>query len=267
MHSFARLILLSLLGLSLSACSLLSYLPKGSDDPENGDEVPEVDTNRPAAEIYQEAHQALKNGSLDGAIKRFNALESRYPFGTYAQQAQIELIYAYFRQREWEQGIATARRFLREYPSHPAADYALYMQGRINFERSLGLLESNLRWKWFNIDGAERDTQYARGAFVAFANLVQRYPNSPYAIDARQRMLFLKDRVARHDLAIARYYLKRGTYVAAANRAQDILAEFSGTDAVLPALDILIASYKALGLSDMEQQVRSLREQARGQTG
>ncbi|MFZ5532285.1 MAG: outer membrane protein assembly factor BamD [Pseudomonadota bacterium] len=265
MRSVARSLLVLLLGLGLSACSLLSYLPKGSGDAEE-DKTPAVDTNRPAAEIYREAHQALQSESFDGAVKRFNALESRYPFGPYAQQAQIELIYAYYRQREWEQGIATAQRFLREYPSHPNADYVLYMQGRINFERSLGLLESTVRWRWLDIDGAERDTQYARGAFAAFSNLLRRYPDSPYAADARQRMLFLKDRVARHDLAVARYYLERGTYVAAANRAQDVLAEFSGTDAVLPALDILIESYQALGLADMEQQMRALRA-SKGQTG
>ncbi|HXF08371.1 MAG TPA: outer membrane protein assembly factor BamD [Candidatus Acidoferrales bacterium] len=266
MRSVARSVLVLLLALFLSACSLLSYLPGSSGDPENGDDEPAVNTNRPAAEIYHEAHQALQSESFDSAIKRFNALESRYPFGPYAQQAQIELIYAYYRQREWEQGIATAQRFLREYPSHPNADYVLYMQGRINFERSLGLLESTVRWRWLNIDGAERDTQYARGAFAAFSNLLRRYPDSPYAADARQRMLFLKNRVAKHDLAVARYYLERGTYVAAANRAQDILAEFSGTDAVLPALDILIDSYKALGLSDMEQQARALRS-GQGQAG
>lgn len=258
MPAYVRVLLVVLFGFSLSACSLMQYLPSGSSDPE--EDQPEIDTNRSAADLYREAHAALESESFDGAIKRFNALEARYPFGTYAQQAQLELIYAYYRQREWEMGISTAQRFLREYPSHPAADYALYMQGRINFERSLGLVESNLRWKWLNIDGAERDTQYARGAFTAFSNLVRRYPNSPYAADARQRMLFLKDRVARHELAVARYYLERGTYVAAANRAQDILAEFSGTDAVLPALDILIESYRALGLSDMERQVRALRE-------
>jgi len=265
MPSYARVVLVLLFGLSLSACSLMKYLPSGSSDPE--DEEPAVDTNRPAAEIYREAHAALESESFDGAIKRFNALESRYPFGAYAQQAQIELIYAYYRQREWDMAISTAQRFLREYPSHPQADYVLYMQGRINFERSLGLVESTLRWKWLDIDGAERDTQYARGAFTAFANLVRRYPDSPYAADARQRMLFLKDRVARHDLAVARYYLARGTYVAAANRAQDILAEFSGTDAVLPALDILVEAYKALGLSDMERQVRALRDEARSKAG
>ena len=166
MPSYARLVLALLFSLSLSACSLMQYLPSGSSDPE--DEEPAVNTNRPAAEIYREAHTALESESFDGAVKRFNALESRYPFGAYAQQAQIELIYAYYRQREWDLGISTAQRFLREYPSHPHADYVLYMQGRINFERSLGLVESTLRWKWLDIDGAERDTQYARGAFTAF---------------------------------------------------------------------------------------------------
>jgi outer membrane protein assembly factor BamD len=265
MPSYARVVIVLLFGLSLSACSLLQYLPAGSS--KTDEEEPGVDTNRPAAEIYREAHKALEDESFDPAIKRYNALESRYPFGAYAQQAEIELIYAYYRQKEWEMGISTAQRFLREYPSHPQADYVLYMQGRINFERSIGLVESSLRWKWLDIDGAERDTQYARGAFTAFSNLLSRYPNSIYAADARQRMLFLKDRVARHDLAVARYYLARGTYVAAANRAQDILAEFSGTDAVLPALDILVDAYKALGLSDMERQVRALRDDARGKAG
>ncbi|MES1993474.1 MAG: outer membrane protein assembly factor BamD [Pseudomonadota bacterium] len=265
MPSYARVVLALLFGFSLSACSLLQYLPTGSSKTDQ--EEPGIDTNRPAAEIYREAHKALEDESFDPAIKRYNALESRYPFGAYAQQAEIELIYAYYRQKEWEMGISTAQRFLREYPSHPQADYVVYMQGRINFERSIGLVESSLRWKWLDIDGAERDTQYARGAFTAFSNLLSRYPNSPYAADARQRMLFLKDRVARHDLAVARYYLARGTYVAAANRAQDILTEFSGTDSVVPALDILVTSYKALGLSDMEHQVRTLRDEARGKAG
>lgn len=220
------------------------------------------------AEMYARAHAALIDHDYGVAVDRYNALEARYPFGVYARRAQIELIFAQYMMSEWESALATSNRFLREYPSHPQVDYVYYMRGRINFERSIGLLERTwLNRTGLNTDNVKRDTEYVRGAFSNFAMLLRRFPDSEYAPDAYQRMVFLKNRLAEKELGIAEFYFRRGTFVAAANRAQDILIRYQGTPAIIPTLDLLIDAYRELGMNDLAQQVERVRELNRDRFG
>lgn len=203
-------------------------------------------------EMYERAAESLSSENYSEAVQRLNDLQSRYPFGDYAQQAQLELIYAHYRLRQWEEALAAADRFLREYPRHRNVDYAYYMKGLINFERSIGMLEEI----WPYVDNAHMDSTFARNALDTFATLLRRFPGSDYAADTRQRIIFLNNRLARHELYITDYYYRRGAYVAAINRAKEILKRYPRTPSAYRALEILADAYKALGMKELEDEAR-----------
>lgn len=203
-------------------------------------------------EMYERAAESLSSENFSEAVQRLNDLQTRYPFGDYAQQAQLELIYAHYRLRQWEEALAAADRFLREYPRHRHVDYAYYMRGLIDFERSIGMLEEI----WPYVDNAHMDPTYARNALDTFVTLLRRFPDSEYAADARQRIVFLNNRLARHELYIADYYYRREAYVAAINRAQDILKRYPRTPSAYRALEILADAYGALGMKELEAEAR-----------
>ncbi len=201
-----------------------------------------------AAKLHSEAKDALKDGNFEQASKLYEALESRYPYGAYSQQAQLEQIYSYYKQHETASAISEADRFIKAHPNHPGVDYAYYMKGLANFNDDLGL---------FGIynphDLAERDMKPSRESFDAFKELVSRYPDSRYADDARIRMRYLLNVMAHADLATARYYYGRQVYLAAANRAQEVLKRYPRTASTEEALYILARSYDALGLHDLQK--------------
>ena len=217
----------------LSACSLL---------PEKIDET----KNWSAAKLYSEARDELSSGNYDSAVKHFEKLESRYPFGTYAQQAQMEIAYAYYRQGDQAQALAAVERFIKLHPNHPSVDYMYYLRGLVNFNDRLGLFDFLARQ-----DQTERDPKAAREAFDSFKLLAERFPNSIYTKDAIDRMKYLVDALAQHDVHVANYYYRRGAYLAAANRAQSAVKEYSGAPAVEEALYVMVRSYDALGLTDL----------------
>jgi outer membrane protein assembly factor BamD len=228
-HSLALILLLA-----LTACGLLSH----------NDGKPAAST--PVEELYATAKGELEGRNYERAIKSFETLQSRYPYGRYAQQAQLEIAYAYYKQKEGDSAIAAADRFIKQYPNNARVDYAYYLKGLINFNEDLGLLGGIVRQ-----DLSERDPNAAREAFESFKELITRFPSSRYAPDSRLRMQYLINTLARYEIHVASHYLRRGAYVAAANRAKEVLTNYAQTPATLDALKIMVQSYDALGLKEL----------------
>ncbi|MEZ5671553.1 MAG: outer membrane protein assembly factor BamD [Thiotrichaceae bacterium] len=201
-----------------------------------------------AQKIYNEAKDYFNSGDYERAIKYYEILEARYPFERLTQQAQLDVIYAYYRYEEPESAIAAADRFIKQYPRHPFVDYSYYMKGLINFERNISPLD-----KIFPVDKSQRDTKTEIAAFSDFATLVKLFPKSKYSQDARQRMIFLRNNLAMNEVHVANFYIKRGAYVAAVNRAKIVLEKYQGTPAVPESLIILAKCYKIMGMTELLQ--------------
>lgn len=199
-----------------------------------------------AEKLYREAKEALDGGQYDLAIKRYETLESRFPYGRYSQQGQLEIAYAYYKQSEQASAVAATERFMKLHPNHPNVDYAYYLKGLVYFNEDLGLLGKISRQ-----DRTERDPKAARESFDAFKELVQRFPESKYTPDALARMKYLVNALASHEVHVARYYMKRGAYVAASNRAQYALRNYPQAPAQEEALLIMIQAYDVLGMPEL----------------
>lgn len=211
-------------------------------------EKPDPTKDWSAARLYQAAKERLVNKDYEQAIDYYEKLESRYPFGSHSQQAQLDLTYAYYKNDEPASAIASADRFIKLHPRHPNVDYAYYIKGLANYVKTGGFL-SRLVQK----DYTKRDTGAAMEAFRDFSELVRRFPDSKYSEDAAQRMLFLKNTLAMHEVHVARYYMTRGAYVAAANRARYVVENYQRTPAMPDALVVLAKAYKAMQLSDLSE--------------
>jgi outer membrane protein assembly factor BamD len=196
--------------------------------------------------IYSAAREELDSRNYQKAIGYYEKLESRYPYGRYAQMAQIESAYAYWKDNETAQALAACDRFIKMHPDHPNVDYAYYLKGRINFNDDLGVM-GYLAQK----DMTERDPRAAQDAFDAFRELVTRFPQSKYAADARSRMTYLVNALASAEVNVAEYYLRRGVYVAAVNRAQYALTNYPRAPAIERALTVLVKAYDAMGLTEL----------------
>ncbi|WP_295406756.1 outer membrane protein assembly factor BamD [uncultured Thiocystis sp.] len=194
-----------------------------------------------AAKLYAEAASELDSSNYTRAVELYEKLESRYPFGRYAMQAQLDVAYAHYRAEEPEKAVAAADRFIKLYPQNPFVDYAYYLKGIVNYNRSVGFLD-----RYIPTDPSQRDPGSALDAFTDFSALVERFPDSKYAEDARQRMLYLRNNLAKHEVNVARYYMRRGAYLAAVNRANYVIERFQRTSAVEDALEVLIDAYRAL---------------------
>lgn len=197
--------------------------------------------------IYAEAEDKMKSRDYEKAIKYFQVLESRYPHGRYATQAQLELIYAHFKKNDPASCIAAADRFIKLHPNHPNIDYAYYMKGMATFNER-GIVE-----KLTEQQISDRDPKSLRESFLAFKELVTRYPDSRYTKDATLRMTYLVNTLADHELHVARYYMKRTAYVAALNRAKYVLEYYPDSPAIEEALVIMISAYDSLGMDDLKQ--------------
>ncbi|GAA3708790.1 outer membrane protein assembly factor BamD [Oceanisphaera sediminis] len=206
------------------------------------DEVPD----EPPEVLYQDAQERLQAGNFIRAAELLEAMDSRYPFGAYSNQVQLDLIYAYYKQDDTARALANIDRFIRLNPNHPSVDYAQYMRGLTNMAT-----DHNFFQELLDIDRADRDPAYARQAFADFRQLLRQYPDSVYAADARARMVALKNRLAKYDLSVARFYMKRGAWLAAANRAKFVVQSYPDTDTLQPALQIMTQAYDKLGLSEM----------------
>jgi outer membrane protein assembly factor BamD len=199
-----------------------------------------------AARLYSEAKDELSEGNYQQAIKLYEKLEARFPYGRFAQQAQLELAYAHFKDNDAASAVAAADRFIKLHPNHPNVDYAHYLKGIIWFNEDRGIMA-----RFADQDPSERDPKAARDSFEAFRELTQKFPESRYAADATQRMNWLVNALASHEVHVARYYLARGAHVAAANRAQFALKNYPQAPALEEALFILVRSYDQLGMNEL----------------
>jgi outer membrane protein assembly factor BamD len=203
--------------------------------------------------LYKKAHKSLDSYDFNGAIKAYEQLNARFPFTDEARQARLDLIYAYYRAGEGESATDAADTFIRENPTHPRVDYAWYIKGLVDFERTPNAIES-----LFHADLTKRPPSTARKSFAAFKTVVEQYPKSEYAHDSLQRMVYLRDRLASYEVHVARYYFKRGAYIAAAQRAKNAVENYDGAPAVREALDLLIQCYDRLGLEPLATQTREV---------
>ena len=235
-HSLAVFLLLT-----LTACSIFEPLPDGSAP------LKQI----PVEEIYSQAKQELNDENYESAIKLYETLQSRYPYGRYAQQALLEVAYAYYRQGEAEMSISAADRFIKQYPNNPYVDYAYYVKGLANFRGEISIINS-----FSGQDQTERDPKAAQDSFAAFKDLVNRFPNSKYAPDSRVRMQYLINTLAKYELHVASYYLRRGAHIAAVNRAQGILTQYPNSTSTRDALKILAQAYDAMGMTDLRDDAR-----------
>jgi len=222
--------------LTLSATVILTACSSSKDETaRRGTEV----------EIYERAQKYLDNSSWTLAIETLQILEENFPFGTYADHSQLELIYAYFKANEHEAAVASAERFIRLHPRHHNVDYAYYMRGIANF------YNDSVFSAFFPTDVSKRDPGTAKEAFSHFSQLLNDYPNSAYALDAQKRMTYLKNTLARSEINIANYYFKRGAYLAAANRGRWVVENLQGTPAVPDALAVMAQAYHLLGMQPL----------------
>ncbi|HLD66082.1 MAG TPA: outer membrane protein assembly factor BamD [Pseudomonas sp.] len=205
-----------------------------------------VDENLSETELYQQAQADLDGKSYTSAVGKLKALESRYPFGRYAEQAQLELIYAYYKNAEPEAAKSAAERFIRLHPQHANVDYAYYLKGLAAFDQDRGLLA-----RFLPLDMTKRDPGAARDSFNEFAQLTSRFPNSRYAPDAKARMIYLRNLLAAYEIHVANYYLQRQAYVAAANRGRYVVENFQETPAVGDGLAVMTEAYQRLSLDDL----------------
>ena len=206
-----------------------------------------------ADQLYKEAHSALLEGNYTRAVKMFESLEARFPYGRYAQQAILESAYASWRGYEQAAAIASVERFIRTYPNHPNVDYAYYLKGLVHFREDQGILGYV-----YELDPAERDPKEMRSAFAAFKDLTARFPDSRYYEDSIMRMRYLGNALAIYEVKVARYYYNRGAWLAAANRAQLSLVNNPRMPANEDALDVMARSYDKLGLSQLADDSRQV---------
>jgi len=196
--------------------------------------------------LYTEASDELYAGNYEKAIDYYEKLEARYPFGKFAHQSQLNVAYAYYRAEEPESALAAADRFIKFHPGHPAVAYAHYLKGLVNFNSSLGFLA-----RFTPTDNSQRDPGAAQESYKDFEIVVRDFPESEYAEDARKRMLYLRNNLARHEVHVARYYIKRGAFVAAANRAAYVVENYQRTPAMREALEVMIEAYTKLGMNEL----------------
>lgn len=227
----------------------LAMVGCSSSDKANEEPVPD----KSAQALFSDARQALDNSLYQKAIQLLSAIDSRFPFGPISHQVQIDLIYAYYKTGDSDQGIALANRFLKLNPEHANVDYVYYMRGLINLST-----EENLFQDFAGIDRSDRDPTASRDAFNDFKKILVDYPQSKYASDARQRMISIKTRLANYELSVARFYLKRDAWASAANRGRYILEYFSPSEQIEEALEIMIESYDKLKLEDLKNNAKQV---------
>ena len=229
-----------LVALIAAGCSLL---------PEVKDET----ANWSAEKIYTTAHDAMQEGNYTRAVKLFGTLEARYPYGRYAQQAMLESAYSNWRLGEQAAATSECDRFIQTYPDHPNVDYAYYLKGLIYFREDQGVLGYV-----YELDLSERDPKQMRDSFDAFKDVVGKFPHSRYAGDAQERMRYLAGALGLYEIHVARYYYDRGAYIAAADRAQRALIDYPRTASNEAALDIMMQSYRKLGLTQLSDDARRI---------
>lgn len=216
-------------------------------------EVKDATAGFSAERLYADAHSMMRQGNYTQAVKMFETLESRYPYGRYAQQAIIESAYSNYRAGETAAAVAQCDRFIRTYPNHPNVDYMYYLKGLVYFREDQGLLGYV-----YELDLSEREPKAMRESYAAFKDMVAKFPESKYTPDARDRMRYLVNALAMYDVHVAEYYYNRGAYVAAVNRAQTSLTTYPQTPANEAALIMMIQAYDRLGMIQLRDDARAI---------
>lgn len=222
---------------ALSGCSTFNTAP-----------LPEPEENWSVERLYSEAKKSLDGEDYTTAVKYYSSLEARFPFGEYAQQSLLDSAYAHYKNDEPETALATIDRFIRVYSLNPNLDYAIYLRGLINFTRDEGIIE-----KYLPRDETQRDPGAAKFALQDFTNLINRYPASQYSEDASQRIVYLRNRLSQHEVNVAHFYLRRGSYIAALNRGKYVIENYQRTPAMPEALLLTAKAYKILELDDLSE--------------
>lgn len=206
-----------------------------------------------ADQIYAQGQNNMSKKNYAQAIKDFEALEARYPYGENSLNAQLDLINAYYKKNDAPLALATANRFIRMNPRHPKVDYAYYLKGLVNYEQN-----TTLMYRHLPVDRSARDPSPAHDSFAAFKDLVELFPNSEFAPEARQRMVLLRNQLANYELYVVDYYMKRGAYLSAANRADFIIRNYDKTEAIPKALTSMIISYRKLGMNQLSDDAEKI---------
>jgi len=239
MQQFYLLLLIA----SLSACA-------GHDTNEDDETA-----GYSAKELYEEAQSDLDAAEFQSAVKLLESLEARYPFDTYAKQAQLDIAYAYYKFEELDQATSAVERFARLHPRSPHMDYVYYLKGLINFNRGQGLLDD-----WFPRQPSKHDPAVLQQAFNDFSTLVRRYPDSLYAGDAYQRMVYLRNQMAEKEILVAEFYIERKSWLSSAKRAKMVITRYPDTIWTKRALDIMLLSYQKLELNDLADGIQRVIE-------
>ena len=245
-----RLIVAALATALLGACAGSGNAPVNPFD----EDIPRRLQRLKAQETYDLARRSLESADYEGALRQYQALQIRFPFTNFATQAQLDTIYLNYKLFAPDAALSGADRFLKEHPRHPQVAYVQYLKGLVHYQRSGA---DDPKW-WGLSDSAQYDQVYARRAFDAFNQVVQRYPDSKFVTDSRERMIYLRERMAYHDLQIAKYYQRRKAYVAASRRAEDILRKFQGTSIIPETLTVLESAYRKLELNELADDARAL---------
>ncbi len=210
--------------------------------------------------LYESGVDSMTSGNFQTALAYFQVLEAGYPFSNVTRQAQLDIVYAYYRSRQFESAIAAAEEFERENPTHPRVDYCLYMKGLAYFDAAPGFME-----RLFRVDMTERPPRDTMQAFSTFQELLRRFPSSQYAADARERMIFLRNRLAAYENHVATYYMARGAYVAAVNRAKYSLEHYPGAPALEESLTIMVEAYEQLGMRELAEDAQRVLAESFGE--
>ena len=248
-----KILLPCALSLLLTGCESLGGLFSDSDTTSANQEDEYGGWN--SEKFRSEAQKAVDDGNYEKAIKLYEALESRFPFGEYAAQTQLDVAYAYYKNGDPENAIAATDRFIKINPRSPGVDYAHYLKGLINYNRDIGFID-----RFLPTDTSQRDPGSAKEAYNNFDELIRRFPHSKYVEDARLRMIALRNNLAMHEVHVARYYLKRKAYIAAANRASNVIENYQRTPAVPFALQVMQEAYSKLGMTEFANDAKRIYE-------
>lgn len=216
------------------------------------DEIERVPDRSPQAQ-YTEAKNSLNNKMYNRAITILSGLESRYPFGPLTRQIQLDLMFAYYKSGQFAQALPAIDRFVKLNPNHPQLDYVFYLRGLVNMETGVNAFQD-----FFGVENADKDMATARDSFNDFKKVIDTYPDSKYVPESKQRMVTLLDKLARHEVVIARYYLRRAAYVAAINRCKYVMEYYPQSSSLVPALEVLVDAYDKLGLNDLKQETEQV---------
>ena len=244
--------IVSLLVIGLIPCGQLAYADADEEEQEQSDtELSEEEIAKTAEQLYKEAREYLEDERYTKAIEAYQNLQIRYPFSRFAIQAQLDLGLAHLKNEDPDASLVTLNRFIKMQPAHPNIDYAFYLLGLVNFNRSSGLLQ-----RFIPTDDTQRDVQSLTEAHDNFTDLLEKYPDTKYREDSEQRMISLRNKLAKHDIHVANYYVKRKAYIAAVRRAISVLEKYPRSTSIPDALIILKKSYTKLNLPELSDDIK-----------